>query len=111
LALRALDVNVLASTSREGMPQALLQAQFAGCPVVGSNCGGIAEVITHEKTGLLVPRGEAGPLAEALLRLLADPDYASRLACQARQHVQVHHTMDVMGHKILAAYRELLPKH
>jgi glycosyltransferase involved in cell wall biosynthesis len=111
LALRALDVNVLASTSQEGMPQALLQAQFAGCPVVGSNCGGIAEVITHEKTGLLVPRGEAGPLGEALLRLLTDQDYATRLACNARQHVQVHHTMDVMGHKILAVYRELLPKH
>jgi len=110
-ALRALDVNVLASTSREGMPQALLQAQFAGCPVVGSHCGGIAEVITHEKTGLLVPRGEAGPLGEALLRLIADQDYATRLSCNARQHVQAYHTMDVMGHKILAVYRQLLQKH
>jgi glycosyltransferase involved in cell wall biosynthesis len=110
-ALRALDVNVLASTSREGMPQAVLQAQFAECPVVGSNCGGIAEVISHEKTGLLVPPGEARPLGKALLRLIADQDYASRLSHSAHQHVQVHHTIDVMGHKILAVYRELLPEH
>jgi glycosyltransferase involved in cell wall biosynthesis len=109
LALRALDVNVLASTSREGMPQALLQAQFAGCPVVGSNGGGIAEVITHETTGLLVPPGEAGPLGEALLRLLANQDYATWMACNAHRHVRVHHTVDVMGQKILAVYRQLLP--
>jgi glycosyltransferase involved in cell wall biosynthesis len=108
MALRALDINILASTSTEGTPQALLQAQFAGCPVLGSISGGIVDIITHEKTGLLVPKGEAEPLGKALLRLLEDRDYATLLACNARRHVETHHTLDVMGHKILAVYRELL---
>jgi glycosyltransferase involved in cell wall biosynthesis len=108
MALRALDINILASTSTEGTPQALLQAQFAGRPVIGSNCGGIPEIIQHEKTGLLVPKGEAEPLGKALLRLIEDRALAVQLARNARQNVHVHHTLDVMGQSILAMYRELL---
>lgn len=106
--LRALDVNVLASTSTEGTPQALLQAQFAGCPVIGSESGGIAEVIAHGSTGLLVPKAEAEALGAALLRLLTDPEYAALLARHARQYVAQHHSLDLMGSKILAVYQSLL---
>jgi glycosyltransferase involved in cell wall biosynthesis len=109
-ALRALDVNVLASTSTEGTPQALLQAQFAGCPVIGTQSGGIMEVITHGTTGLLVPRGDAGALAAALRRLLTDRQYAACLAHHASQYVAQHHTLDIMGHKILAVYDALLER-
>jgi glycosyltransferase involved in cell wall biosynthesis len=107
-ALRALDVKVLASTGTDGIPQAILQAQFADCPVIGSQCGGIPEVITHDKTGLLVPQGEATPLAAALLRLLTDPPYAVRLAANAKQYVSQHHTPEMMGQQILAVYQSLL---
>jgi glycosyltransferase involved in cell wall biosynthesis len=110
-ALRAVDVKVLASTSTEGTPQALLQAQFAGCPVIGAESGGITEVITHGHTGLLVPQGEAEPLGAALLRLLTDRQYAAWLACNASQYVSQHHTLDMMGHKILAVYEALLDGH
>jgi glycosyltransferase involved in cell wall biosynthesis len=107
-ALRALDVNVLASISIEGTPQALLQAQFAGCPVIGSQSGGIAEVITHGRTGLLVPQGDVEALSAALWRLLADRQYAAFLAANARAYVRQHHTLDIMGQKILAVYRAVL---
>jgi glycosyltransferase involved in cell wall biosynthesis len=107
-ALRALDVHVLASISTEGTPQALLQAQFAGCPVIGSQSGGIAEVITHGKTGLLVPQGDVKALSAALWRLLTDRQYAAFLACNARAYVWQHHTLDIMGQKILTVYRALL---
>jgi glycosyltransferase involved in cell wall biosynthesis len=108
LVLRALDIHVLASISIEGIPQAVLQAQYAGCPVVGSNCGGIAEVITHAETGLLVPKGEAEALAQALLRLLEDRDYAAWLARNASQQMEARHTIDGMGQQILAIYHQLL---
>jgi glycosyltransferase involved in cell wall biosynthesis len=107
-ALRAVDVNVLASTSTEGTPQALLQAQFAGCPVIGSQSGGITEVISHEQTGLLVPQGDAEALSAALLRLLTNREYAASLACHARTYVVQHHTLDIMGQKILTVYSTLL---
>ena len=108
VALRALDVKVLASTGTDGIPQAILQAQFADCPVIGSQCGGIPEVITHGKTGLLVPTGEVEPLGKAILQLLANRDYAAWLACNAKQCVSQYHTLDMMGNKILAVYDTLL---
>ena len=107
--LRALDINVLASTSSEGISQSLLQAQFAGCAVIGSDCGGIPEIICHEQTGLLVPKGDAAGLAAALRRLLDDRALAARLAHQARHEAARHHTLEAMGHKILARYGALLP--
>ena len=106
--LRALDIKALVSTSSEGISQALLQAQFAECPVIGSDCGGIPEIVRHEETGLLTPRGEAAPLGQAMLRLIQDPAFAARLAHSARQYVRQHHTIDMMGNKILATYHELL---
>jgi glycosyltransferase involved in cell wall biosynthesis len=108
LALRALDVHVLASTSNEGTPQAILQAQFAGCPVIGSQCGGISEVITPGRTGLLVPKGEVEPLSTAILRLIGDRSYAAFLSRNAYQYVSQHHTLDLMGQKVLSVYRALL---
>ena len=106
--LRALDVKVLASTGGEGISQSLLQAQFAGCPVIGSDAGGIPEVITHEKTGLLVPKGKAAPLGQSLLRLIHDRALADHVARNAYKQVHVHHTIDVMGHKLLSHYQALL---
>ena len=110
VALRALDVKVLASTGTDGIPQAILQAQFAGCPVIGSQGGGIPEVITHGHTGLLVPQGKVEPLGQAILELTANRHYAAWLAGNARQYVSQHHTLDMMGHKILAVYDTLLDR-
>lgn len=106
--LRALDAKILVSTDSEGISQALLQAQFAECPVIGSDCGGIPEIIDHEHTGLLVPKGEATPLGQALRRLLGDPVLAARLARVAHNHVHAHHTLDIMGYHTLNLYRTLL---
>lgn len=106
--LRALDAKILVSTHSEGISQALLQAQFAESPVIGSDCGGIPEVIDHERTGLLVPKGEAAPLGQALRRLLGDPILATRLAQAAHRHAHAHHTLEIMGHRTLDWYHTLL---
>lgn len=107
--LRALDAKILVSIHSEGISQALLQAQFAECPVIGSDCGGIPEIIHHEHTGLLVPKGEVAPLAQALRRLLGDPLLATNLARAAHRRAHACHTLDIMGHNILSRYQALLP--
>ncbi|MEW5948590.1 MAG: glycosyltransferase family 4 protein [Thermodesulfobacteriota bacterium] len=76
--LSCLDVFVLASTS-EGFSIATVEALAAGIPVVCTRSGGPEEIITHEKDGLLVPIRDAGALTEAVCRLLADKELASRL--------------------------------
>ena len=76
---RAADVFVLPSLMEAfGMP--LAEAQVAGLPVVAARTGGIPDVVEHDVTGLLVPRGDPVALTAALRRLLDDPGLRARLA-------------------------------
>lgn len=71
--LAASDVAVLPSLM-EALPTFLLEAAAAGRPAVASRVGGTPEIIEHDRTGLLVPPGAPGPLAEAILHVLLDPE-------------------------------------
>jgi glycosyltransferase involved in cell wall biosynthesis len=57
----------------------LLEAMSVGRPVVATDVGGVSEAVIHEKTGLLVPAGDVGAFASALLRLASDPSLAARM--------------------------------
>ena len=101
---------VLPTLHREGMPTSLLEAMRAGVPVVASRVGGVAEMVEHGQTGLLVTPGDARGLAEAIGRLLDDEVERRRLADNARRYVMEHHDIKVMveGHR--TAFREALAR-
>ncbi len=91
---RAAAVFVLPSRY-EGMPLALLEAQALGVPAVAFDCPtGPREVIGPD-AGLLVPPGDVAGLANALIRLLKDPDLRARLAhaalARSRSHFDPQH--------------------
>lgn len=65
----------------------LLEAGAYRLPVVASETGGIPEIVTHGKHGLLVPRDDINLLAEALASLLRDPECARQLGEQLRDRV------------------------
>jgi glycosyltransferase involved in cell wall biosynthesis len=67
----------------EGLPTVIFEAMAEGIPVVGSHHAGIAEAVTHEATGLLVPPGDALSLADALERLIRSPSLRRRLGSAA----------------------------
>jgi L-malate glycosyltransferase len=67
----------------EGSPNSLLEAMAAGIPCVASNVGGIPEIMTNERTGLLTPARNPDALAQAIGRLLADPALAKSLTERA----------------------------
>jgi len=56
-----------------------------GMPVVCTAVGGVPDLLTHESTGMLVPDGDAAAMAEAVLRLLDNPDLAGRLSRGGRE--------------------------
>jgi glycosyltransferase involved in cell wall biosynthesis len=65
-----------------------LEAMASGVPVVASATGGLAEIITDGRDGLLVPAGDAGRLAAVLETLLASPSLGQRLCESARRRVE-----------------------
>lgn len=84
--LAACDLLVLPSR-REGLGVAALEAMAAGCPVVASAVGGLPFSIVDERTGLLVPPENPRALADALARLLRDPDLRARLGAEGPRRV------------------------
>lgn len=88
-ALAALDVLVHASRD-EPFGRILIEAAATGLPVVAFASGGVPEIVVHGETGLLVPDGDEGALADGILRLLRDPGLARRLGEAARARTRTH---------------------
>jgi len=74
----------LPSGRTEGTPTALLEAMSAGLPVIASAVGGIPDVVTHEKNGLLVPPDDVPALHAALSRVATDAALRKRLSRAAK---------------------------
>jgi glycosyltransferase involved in cell wall biosynthesis len=105
--MRAADLVVLPSR-REGHPLALLEALALGRPAVACTTGGIPEIVTHGRTGWLVPPEDPAALAAALVRLASDPDLRRRLGEEAARDAR--HRFDVRRTvaQIEAVYRRTL---
>lgn len=80
---------VVASTGdRDGLPTSVLEAMAYGVPVVTTAVNGLPDVVIDGETGLVVPEHDPPALADALERLLADPELAVRLGERGRRHVE-----------------------
>lgn len=78
---RSAGVTVLPSlTEAESFGMALVEAMATGCPLVGSDVGGIPFVLAGGEHGLLVDPGDAAGLAAAVERVLLDPSLSERLS-------------------------------
>ena len=71
--LRRSAVAVVPSTWYENQPMAVLEAMAIGLPVIGSDIGGLPELIEAGRDGILVPAGDDKALAIAMGDVLADP--------------------------------------
>jgi glycosyltransferase involved in cell wall biosynthesis len=100
--LQASDVFALVS-SNEGFPCSLLEAMSVGCASVVSDIPANAQLIDHCAHGLRVPLGGRTKIAEALLRLLGDPELRDAMGRAARQRVIDNYSVD----KVLDRYEEL----
>ena len=83
----AWDIFVL--TSRfEGLPLVIIEAMFAGLPVVASNVGGISELVIDGRTGFLTDAGWLDDLVEKLLYLINNPKERQRMGEAGRKIAQ-----------------------
>ena len=97
------DVLCLPS-SVEGLPLVVLEAMAQGKPVVATAVGGTPELVVDGETGLLVPPGDAGALADALEEILRDPELARRLGEAGRRRVLQSFSLSAMTGRVLGLY-------
>jgi L-malate glycosyltransferase len=81
--LSAFDL-IVAPSENEGFSLATIEAMAAGCAVIAANVGGLAEIIEHQKTGLLFEPGRAELLAQDLRYLLMDSLTRKRIGQSAQ---------------------------
>ncbi len=103
----AFDVFVLPSLF-EGLPVSAIEAMAAGCPVVTTRVGGVAEVVEHEVTGLLVQPENSEQLADALQRLITHPDLCSQMGANGRERAKQEFSVEMMIARTERVYHELL---
>jgi glycosyltransferase involved in cell wall biosynthesis len=89
-----------------GLPAA--EAQACGTAVVSTTAGALPEVVEHRETGWLVPPADAHALAEAIQRLMADPESRARMGAAGRQRMVQRFTWRETARKTVALYEEVL---
>lgn len=106
--LAASDVVVLPSLRGEGLPRDVIESMACGTAVIVSDAGGNREVVEHERSGLVVPAGDAEALGAAILRLYVDRDLRAGLGRYARQRIATRFTVERAAAEMLAMYEWLL---
>lgn len=96
--LASYDATVVPSQWLETGPLVVLESFAAGTPVIGSNLGGVAELVSHDRDGWLVPHGDTVGWTNALRRLSTEPYLLDRLRAGVRPPRSTEHVArDMIG--------------
>ncbi|RRR74945.1 MAG: glycosyltransferase family 1 protein [Candidatus Viridilinea halotolerans] len=85
-----------------------LEALANACPVIVSNAGGLAEVVQHGVTGLVVPADSPRALADAITAALSRPDMARSRAAAALREVREYYTWPRIAHATKTVYEQVM---
>ena len=91
----------------EAWGMVFMEAAAAGLPCVAGAAGGVAQVVAHGSSGLLVPKADAGAFAAALAELLADPQRRCLLAAGAVRKVLTGHDLEPAAARLQAILKGL----
>ena len=95
----------LNSPDIDNMPNSVIEAFAAGLPVVTTDAGGIPYIVQHEANGLMVPSGDDIALGAQALRMVAEPELATRLSLRGRQACLEHYVWPAVRDAWLRLYR------
>lgn len=101
-------ISVLPCETGEGLSNSILESMAVGLPVIATTVGGNPEIVADGRTGLLVPPGDPGALAQAISLLLADPDMARRFGAAGKQRVVEEFSLERMVRVTEKFYLDLL---
>jgi hypothetical protein len=98
---------MLLTSAFEGCPNAVIEAQYLGVPVVATRGGGTADSVLHGRTGYLTAVGDAERLAAHLTRVLTDDTHQAELSEQAAAFARQEFAVDQMVDLTLLAYHRM----
>ncbi len=102
---RRAHIAALAPRGGEGVPMSLIEAAACGRPIVATDVPGCREIVADGKNGFLVPPNDPEAFAEALERLIRDPEMRRRFGAAGREMVEREFTQESVVRDTLALYR------
>ena len=99
---------VVVPSRMESLPTTVKEAFYLNVPVIGTNVGGIPELIKNNETGIIIPPENSSTLAEAVNELLSNKEKAQKLATNGNTFVKNNMTWDVILPKYVQFYEDLL---
>jgi len=106
-AMAALDVGLYSALESDGMSRVLFEYLAAGVPVVASRVGVVPEILEDGRTARLVPAGEPEPLADAIARLLDDPERRRAIGAAGAALVRARYSGARLAEQLTALYLSL----
>jgi glycosyltransferase involved in cell wall biosynthesis len=104
--LKSIDVFVL-PTLQEALGTSFIEAMAMGKPVIGTDVGGVSEVIKDGLNGYLAEPNNPHALADAVIRMLRDKEKAKIMGMEGRKIVEQNYTVEKMCEKMYALYASL----
>jgi colanic acid/amylovoran biosynthesis glycosyltransferase len=93
----------------EGIANVAVEAMALGCPVISTNCGGMEELITHQKEGWIVPVYDSKAMAEHIIVFSQlDSEYIQSIKHAARLKVEQQHNKGKMIEDMIQLYSKIL---
>ena len=86
--LRSCDVAVLPTHYNEGLPRFLVEAAASGLPLVATDLAACQRIVDHQKNGYLIQTRSADEIADAVEKLVCNPDIRSAMGRRSRQRVE-----------------------
>lgn len=105
--MRGLNCFVLPSLA-EGISNTILEAMASALPVIATAVGGNADLVTHGKTGVIVPADDAQAMADAIARFAAAPPRAAAMGRTGRAKVEARFSMTAMVETYRTVYDQQL---
>ena len=105
--LSALDVYVC-SSDREGISLSIFEAMAAERAIIATAVGGNLELIDHDRTGLLINRGDRDALVQAIITLSKNSRKRVELGREARRFVQANFSVNRMLHDYDCLYQSII---
>ena len=99
---------VVVPSRMESLPTTVKEAFYLNVPVIGTDVGGIPELIKNNETGIIVPPENSSKLAQAINELLSDKEKSEKLAVNANTFVKNNMTWNIVLSKYIQFYEDLL---
>lgn len=93
--------------NRLASPNKLFEAMMCSKPIIVNNCTSMADIVSDEKNGFVVPYGDIAQIKEAIINLINDPSLREKLGENGRKAYVQKYSWKIMEKRLVTAYKNL----